>query len=49
MAYKKPALPSSLLEIWGILWVLTRDANIKRIEDLKGQELTMSFQYSPTE
>ena len=38
-------VPLKLLSItiWGILWVLTRDANIKRIEDLKGQELTMHF------
>ena len=38
-------VPLKLLSItiWGILWVLTRDAKLNHIEDLKGQELTMHF------
>ena len=41
-------VPLKLLSItiWGILWVLTRDAKLNHIEDLKGQELTMLFKIS---
>lgn len=31
------------ISIWGILWMVSRDPNMKTLEDFKGQELAMPF------